>query len=256
MTLASIKFILAMIVLASALTGGLWPFIKKAHELSKGMIDELDFPAGESLASGIFLGAGLLHMLPDATKIFNQAGYHYPFAFLIAGLSFLLLLLLEHILSALKHKTHSFLSSIALLTLFMLSLHAFLEGAALGLSTGLASTLIIFIAIIAHKSATSFALSINLNRSPLRLSSRIIAFGFFSLMTPLGIFSATWILNTDQHNVLLMPIFSSLAAGTFLYIGTLHGLARANLIRYCCNLKEFVLMLMGFITMALVALLT
>lgn len=256
MPLSSLKLILALIILLSALIGGLWPFLRRLSPASKESFSELDFPIGESLASGIFLGAGLLHMLPEAAKIFNQAGYHYPFAFLIAGLSFLLLLLLEHILGSLKHHATHFLSSIVLLTVAMLSIHSFLEGAALGLANGLASTLIIFIAIIAHKSAASFALSVNLNRSLPYLSSRIIAFGFFSLMTPLGIYGGTWILEENQHNLLLMPIFSSLAAGTFIYIGTLHGLARTSLIRHCCNLKEFFFMFIGFTSMAIVAIVT
>lgn len=255
MTLTLLKVILAMIILFAAIIGGLWPFIKKAH-LSGDAIKELDFPLGESLASGIFLGAGLLHMLPDAASSFNLAGYHYPFAFLLAGLSFLLLLLLEHIVSSLKNHATHFLSSIALLTASMLSIHAFLEGTALGLAEGFATTIIIFIAIFAHKSAASFALSINLNRSSLSFISRVIIFSFFAIMAPLGIFGGTWILDSTQHHVLLMPIFSALAAGTFIYIGTLHGLERASLIRHCCNMKEFFFMLAGFTIMAGVAVMT
>jgi zinc transporter ZupT len=195
-------------------------------------------------------------MLPDAATEFTKAGYHYPFPFLIAGGSFLLLLLLEHIVGSLNHHANYFLSSIALLTVCMLSIHAFLEGTALGLSEGFATTIVIFIAIIAHKSATGFALSVNLNKSMLSFSSRLINFSIFALMTPLGILGGTWILNSTEQNVLLMPILSSLAAGTFIYIGTLHGLARASLIRHCCNMKEFFIMLLGFIMMALVAIFT
>lgn len=256
MTLTLFKLVLALIILLSAIIGGLWPFVKKGRHLSNEAVKELDFPVGESLASGIFLGAGLLHMLPDAATEFTKAGYHYPFPFLIAGCSFLLLLLLEHIVGSLKHHATHFLSSIALLTVSMLSIHAFLEGTALGLAEGFTTTVVIFIAIIAHKSAASFALAINLNKSSLSFNSRVINFSFFALMTPLGIFGGTWILDSTQQNLLLMPIFSSLAAGTFIYIGTLHGLARASLIRHCCNMKEFFIMLLGFIVMALVAILT
>ena len=75
-------------------------------------------------------------------------------------------------------------------------------------------------------------------------------------MTPVGIFGGDWLLATTQHDSLLTPIFSSLAAGTFLYIGTLHGLERASLIRHCCNMKEFFFMLAGFMVMAIVAIWT
>jgi len=49
-------------------------------------------PITEALASGIFLGIGLIHMMADANGAFISAGVRYPFAFLLAGLIFLLLL--------------------------------------------------------------------------------------------------------------------------------------------------------------------
>jgi solute carrier family 39 (zinc transporter), member 1/2/3 len=256
MTLAMFKVILAIIILLVAVIGGLWPFYRKAQHIAGNVLAEFELPVGESVASGIFLGAGLLHMLPDAAQDFNKAGYNFPFPFLIAGISFLLLLLLEHISVSLKHRATHLLSSIALLSVTMLSVHSLLEGAAVGLAASFATTLIIFIAIIAHKGAASFALSINLNRSQLSLTNRIIAFSVFAFMTPIGIFGGDWLLATNQHDTLLTPIFSSLAAGTFLYIGTLHGLERASLIRHCCSIKEFFFMLTGFILMAIVAIWT
>lgn len=253
MTLALLKIVLAFIIFLVAVIGGIWPFWRKAHALVGAKLVEFEYPVGESLASGIFFGAGLLHMLPEAARDFASAGYSYPFPFLIAGASFLLLLLLEHISGALQHRSQHLLSSIALLTAAMLSIHSLLEGTAVGVATNLATTIIIFIAIIAHKGAASFALAINLNRSPLSLVTRILVFSFFAIMTPIGIFGGDWLVTTSQHSVLLTPIFSSLAAGTFLYIGTLHGLQRASLIRHCCNMREFVFMLLGFSTMAVVA---
>ncbi|MFN7098114.1 MAG: ZIP family metal transporter, partial [Gammaproteobacteria bacterium] len=198
--------------------------------------------------------AGLLHMLPDATRAFVKAGYYYPFSFLIAASIFLILLLLEHISVSLQHHTSKLTSSIVLLTVVMLSIHALLEGAAVGISINFATMLVIFIAIIAHKGAASFALSINLHKSNLSFQGRFLAFTFFALMTPLGIFAGDWVSLISSHNILLAPIFSSLAAGTFLYIGTLHGLDRASLIKNCCNMREFFVMLLGFIIMAIVAL--
>lgn len=256
MTLTPFKIVLAIIVLLVAVIGGFWPFLRKARHLADNALSEFEFPVGESVASGIFLGAGLLHMLPDATRAFSKAGYDYPFSFLIAGGSFLLLLLLEHISVFLKHRSTHWLPSIALLTTTMLSIHSLLEGTAVGLAASFATTFIIFVAIIAHKGAASFALSINLNRGQLSLTSRVIAFSIFAFMTPVGILGGDWLFVTTQHNMLLTPIFSSLAAGTFLYIGTLHGLERASLIRHCCSMKEFFFMLAGFIVMAIVAIWT
>ena len=242
MTLFAFKIFAAVIIFLMALIGGLWPFLKKSKK-------ELDFPVGESFAAGIFLSAGLLHMLPDAARDFNHAGYHYPVAFLIAAIGFLMLLFFEHLNHAVK--TH-----IALLTLIMLSIHSLLEGAAVGLSSSFITSFMIFIAIIAHKGAASFALSINLNRSTLSRTALWTGFGLFALMTPLGIFAGDWVTTATQFNALLTPTFTALAAGTFLYIGTLHGLDRAILIRHCCNIKEFMVMLFGFSIMAVVALWT
>jgi len=256
MTLALIKIGLALFILIITIVPGIWPFFRKAQLLETDSYAELEYPVGESLASGIFLGAGLMHMLPDAAQDFNQAGYHYPFPFLLAGISFLLLLLLEHIGMALKHRYSQLVASITLITVAMLSIHSLLEGAAVGLTVSLATTMLIFIAIIAHKSVASFALSVHLNRSRLSLTSRIIAFCLFASMTPLGIFSGNWVLGSTQHSPLLTPIFSSLAAGTFIYIGTIHGLGRASLIRHCCNMKEFFVMSFGFTLMAIVAIWT
>lgn len=242
MTLFAFKIFAALIIFLIALLGGLWPFLKKS-------VKELDFPMGESFSAGIFLSAGLLHMLPDSARAFSDAGYHYPFAFLIAAVGFLTLLFLEHL-------NHSVKTHFALLTLLMLSIHSLLEGAAVGLSASFITSFMIFIAIIAHKGAASFALSINLNRSGLSRTALWIGFGLFALMTPLGIFAGDWVTTLTQFNDLLTPIFTALAAGTFLYIGTLHGLDRAILIRHCCNIKEFMVMLLGFSLMAVVALWT
>jgi zinc transporter ZupT len=250
------KMIAAFIILLITIISGLWPFIKKKNSNLSSTANAGDFTIGESFASGVFLGAGLLHMLPDATNAFIKAGYHYPLSFLIAASIFLLLLLLEHISVSLQHHTNSLVSSLVLLTTVMLSIHALLEGTAVGISADFVTTLIIFVAIIAHKGAASFALSINLNKSNLNFQGRFLAFAFFALMTPLGIFAGDWISLGSHQNILLTPIFSSLAAGTFLYIGTLHGLDRASLIKNCCNMREFFIMLLGFIIMAIVAIWT
>lgn len=253
MNLTAFKLFIALTILIATILGGIWPFLKKQRQQTT---QELDFPIGESLASGIFFGAGLLHMLPDAVTDFSAADYHYPWPFLIAALSFLLLLLLEHISVTLQHHAHQVLSSIALLTLTMLSIHSLLEGAAVGVSNTFAETIIIFIAIIAHKSAASFALATHLTRSKLNTYSALLAFCFFALMTPIGIFVGDNVLHTTEAHSLLAPIFSSLAAGTFLYIGTLHGLGRASLIRHCCNMREFIFMTLGFSLMAIVGIWT
>ena len=70
----------------------------------------IDFPVGETLATGVFLGAALIHMLPESNSIFVSYGYHFPYAYLITGITFLLFLWFEHLCKEFYHhhddKTH------------------------------------------------------------------------------------------------------------------------------------------------------
>lgn len=249
------KIMATLIILTITLLGGVLPFLKKKRfsALTRPIVD---ISSGESFASGVFLGASLLHMLPNAANAFWRAGYHYPFPFLIAASMFLLLLLLEHITTTFQHHRDNLNSHIMLLTVMMLSIHAVLEGTAVGMATRYPDILILFVAILAHKGVVSFALSSKLNASKFTLGQSSMIFGCFALMTPLGIVLGNSILLAHSSYKLLMPIVTSMAAGTFLYIGTLHGLDRANLIKTCCNIREFLIMLFGFIMMAFVAIWT
>ena len=120
----------------------------------------------------------------------------------------------------------------------MMSFHSLFEGIALGLREKMSLAVIVFIAIIAHKWVESFSLSLQITKNYISKGFGLFLFIIYVLMTPLGI--------------LLEPIFSSLAAGTFLYIGTLHGLTRSVLIEKCCNFKEFTFVVVGFAIMAIV----
>ena len=248
MTLFAPKALMAVAILVLSLASGYLPF----HTRLKGGGVGKDFPFGEALASGIFLGAGLIHMLGEANRGFANANIHYPIAYVLCGTVFLILLLLEHIGTELKHHTSHSNNSIAVLSVAMLAIHSLLEGTALGITSELAETLILFFAIIAHKWAASFALSLQINKSSLPLSTKITLFVIFAVMTPLGVLFGIYIHNmTDSQ--LALPVFNALAAGTFLYIGTLHGLSRAVMVERCCDVKEFSFAIIGFTLMAVVA---
>ncbi len=244
MNLFQLKMVSAAFILLIAIIGGAIPFFKKRW----------DFPAGEALATGIFLGAGLLHMLPDASAAFNAADYHYPIAFLIAAIGFLLLLSLEHISqSIVANGRQKNLALLAMMSTMMLSIHALLEGTAAGMAIHFTTAILILVAIIAHKGAAGFALSIQLNRSHLGFPARIIAFSVFAVMTPIGVVAGNSAIYFTHNLPLLVPICNALAAGTFIYLGTLHGMGEASLIYHCKNIKGFFTMLLGFIVMAIVA---
>lgn len=245
-----LKIIAAIVIFLTTITAGLVPFLEKYKHKKN-----IDFPRGEALAAGVFLGAGLIHMLGDASNAFTQAHINYPFAFLICGASFLTLLLLEHLGTEIKdHKGQSNIS-IAILAIIMLSIHSLFAGTALGVSQNIGMAILIIIAILTHKWAASFALAIQINKSPMRFYISLILFLLFSLMTPIGILLGDLMTNISNDH-LLVPISISIAAGTFLYIGTLHGLKRAVMIERCCNLPTFFYVILGFTLMALVAIWT
>jgi zinc transporter 1/2/3 len=211
---------------------------------------------GDAFASGIFLGAALFHMLPDAISSFSEIvpTIHYPLAESFCAAGFLLLLFLErlsHFASADKSHQHSLPYMLAII----LVIHSLIEGAALGVNTAFTTASIIFVAIIAHKGSESFALAIILNRSQLSLKAVITTILIFALMTPLGIglgTSLTSLIHT-QHGTLITAAFNAFAAGTFLYMSTLHHINHHHRINEAESLFEFVFLVIGLVMMAVIA---
>lgn len=241
--IASIVFIFLLTVVS-----GFYPLLKKYKQKL------IQFPIGEALSSGVFLGAGLMHMLAESAEGYHELGYHYPFAFLLAGISFLLLLMLEHFsLKKQSDKEWHQSSSVPYIAVILLSVHSFLAGAALGITDSIGSLAIIFFAIAAHKWAESLALAIRISKSRISPQSCIILYLIFALMTPIGILVGAQVLSHVASNSTLIPTFNALAAGTFLYIGTLHGIKRDIVTDHCCSMSEFFYVVVGFATMAIVA---
>ncbi len=246
-----IKLISIILVLLITIIAGIYPFIKKIKNN-----EAAQFPIGESLAAGVFLGAGLMHMLGDASQDFYKLHYSYPFASLLTAVMFLFLLWLEHLGREIVETRGETSGAFAVLATLMLSIHAFLMGAALGLSSTFSVAVLLLFAILAHKWAESFSLSIQINKSNFSHLINIILFSAFALMTPIGVICGAAATETLGKMPLLQPIFSSLAAGTFLYLGTLHGLEKATLIKQCCDMKRFYFVILGFGIMAVVAIWT
>jgi solute carrier family 39 (zinc transporter), member 1/2/3 len=244
------KYSFAALILLSTILAGVIPFIKR----HKSCCDHgPEFPIGEAIACGVFLGAGLIHMLSDASASFHELNYDYPFASFLAGVSFLFMLSLEHICRELREKSGLQSNWVVWIAALMLSIHSLLAGAALGLATNLSSISLIFIAIIVHKWAESFSLAVEVNKASLGLQARWMVFLIFALMTPLGVFLGTQVSSEAALGGLWEAIFTALSAGTFIYIGTLHGLTQSAMIQRCCNLREFVFVIFGFLLMAIVA---
>jgi solute carrier family 39 (zinc transporter), member 1/2/3 len=249
--LVELKYVSALAIFCVAILAAWVPF-RQRLQTTRGYA----FPRSEALASGVFLGAGLIHMLGDASDEFLHLHVHYPMAFLLAGISFLTLLLLEHYATEIAHHNKASSFSLAILAFVMLSIHSLFAGAALGLGKTFSTTILILIAIIAHKWAASFSLAIQLNKSSQPFKTNLIYFALFVLMTPIGIILGDQISHVSAQHNFIQPVFTALAAGTFLYIGTLHGLKRSVMIERCCNLRDFSFVIIGFALMAVVALWT
>ncbi len=246
-TIGEFKWIAAICIFLSALIAGWHPFRESVR------VKNHAFALSKAFASGVFLGAALMHMLNDAALQLNQLGFTYPVASLLAGTTFLFLLWLEHLGRELEHQQAFSAPSVVKIASFMLCFHALFEGAALGVNPELTTSVVLFVAIMAHKWAASFALATHLISSTMAPQKQRWLFGIFCLMTPLSIMVADASV-TNTGLPWFEPVCSALAAGTFLYIGTLHGLRKAVMIERCCDLRQFAFVIFGFATMATLAL--
>ena len=186
MATGTLKMFFALAVFAVILLAGWYPFKKRREKMG-----HFDFPIGETLATGVFLGAGLLHLLPESAAQFAQQGYKYPYAYLVTGLVFLLFLWFEHVGRELYQHQTSDHPAFALLAWLMLSVHSLVLGTALGFSQDYSLAIMLFLAIITHKWAESFAISVQLNKSSLSTSSSIIFFLLFAFALFMGVFFFT-----------------------------------------------------------------
>ncbi|MBP9722298.1 MAG: ZIP family metal transporter [Gammaproteobacteria bacterium] len=264
-SIAISKLFYALIIFIISIFSGIFPLLNRSKHAStahqhagngKSHTHSHEFVIGESLASGVFLGAGLLHMLNDSARDFSELGYQYPIAYLLCGIVFLGLLLLEHVGKEVNETSGENSKVFVLLAAIMLSVHSLFEGVALGIRTDISLVIVVFIAIIAHKWADGYSLAIHISKGKLRKKTSWLLFFLFTLMTPLGIVFGSYA-NSGfgsglEHNNIIAPIFSALAAGTFLYIGTLHGLNRAVMVERCCNLYDYMYVILGFGLMAIV----
>ena len=217
------KVLAVLVIFITGILGGLVPM----RIGISGRADRL-LMLGNAFAGGIFLGAGLIHMLTDAgVNMQAFAGdIDFPVVPLLCGAGFLIVFFIEKVLvggddvggmAGGRPAIYPYV-----LTL-ILAVHSLIAGASLGLEKAMGASMVIFIAIIAHKGSASFALGISLKdagMSPSR-TKRLIA--FFCCMTPLGIlvgaaFSAVLSSKTAFG---AEAVFDALAAGTFIYVGVL-----------------------------------
>lgn len=115
-----------------------------------------------------------------------------------------------------KKKTSCCPNMTPFILMIALSVHSIFEGLALGLQTDISSVLNIVIAICIHKGAAASSLGISLVKTfpdDFRLCRQLVL--LFAIATPLGVGLGMLVANAgDIYEV----IFSSIAAGSFIYI--------------------------------------
>lgn len=236
MDLLGIKLLLAVAVLAAGWSGGALVLGRSARGRDGRFLSW-----GNAFAAGVFLGLGLIHMLGEASGLWRDLGWDYPVAFVLAAAAFCLILLFEHVLLSddahamihahtsdpLEYEGHSHhdlvreASPTALVV--ALSAHSVLAGLALGAQRLMASTLLIALAILAHKATESLALGLTMARrgTEEKRARRILL--LFALTTPLGIVAGLGgkALLREGAGLAFDATVSALAAGTFLYIASM-----------------------------------
>jgi len=233
---------------------------------------------GNAFAGGVLGGAGLVHLLSGGADEFRALapGLNYPLAFVLAGAGFLLILLVEAVIvpgdpnprvsvlhlasgssghergpQTLTVKSHP----VIYVLLLVLSIHSLIVGLTLGAQSSVSNALIVFIAIVAHKTMAGFALGISYRRAGSSLPKTVPVALFFSSMTPLGILAGTVVeaLISSGGRQLFEAIFDSVGAGTFLYIASV-DIVRTEFQARGDRWQKWLLAALGFSMMAGLAL--
>ena len=234
------------IILVATLAGGIPPLRASDREGDR-------YPLGEAFASGVFLALGLAMMLPASFHLFERALPHVdqPIASFIAISSLLSLLGISHLVRHLEQDLRDDVNSpgsplVPVLMTIMIGIPSFFLGTALGVSATEQAGLIL-VAILLHKSSAAFALALKLTESSLSASRARLIFALFVLATPAGILAGSVAGESLGSRELLVARAAvlAMAAGTFLFMGTLNELQRAPLIRRCQHWRGFAAMLAG-----------
>lgn len=213
----------------------------------------------DAIAAGIFLGAALFHMLPDAIRLINPTALINPKTTMITVIAMLSMSMMYGLSKALQRYRFSLTPQLlsGLLIAVLLGIHSLIEGLTLGFSTQLHVIFILFLAILFHKSAASFALANHLRYNQYTQKQSHLIILIFALLTPFGIILGNFYQQAaiHQYDNELNAIFLAITAGTFLYISFFEYLIPKYLIKKSqSKLKPLSYSFAGFMLMALLSL--
>lgn len=251
MSLLTIKILSAMAIIIVGLIGGTIPIVASRFENSRRF-----FSLGNAFAGGVFLGAGLIHLLPDGTRKLATVST-FPIGGLLAAVGFALLLLVDRVVFSHHDLTASAernSSTYPYVLTVILSVHSIIAGTSLGLETHVTTAIVILLAILFHKGSAAFALMVSLHSAGVEATRQKRMLGLFVLMTPLGLLigSIASAVLTGNVAVLLEGSFDTLASGTFLYVAVIDIIDEELSIDED-KLAKFALITVGVAFMALLA---
>ena len=241
MSLLTIKIIAALAILAIGIVGGIIPLLAARHHASRRFLS-----LGNALAGGIFLGAGFIHLLPEAAEALEDV-VDYPLAALLAAFGVGVLLLVDRVLFESTRVLGSEPTDeprqpiYPVVLLLVLSIHSIIAGIALGLEPEVATSVLVMLGILFHKGSAAFALMVSAHSAGTGKTRLRVILGVFVLMTPLGILLGTVASNLleDQAATLIEGCFMALAAGTFIYVAIL-DVIDAEMSRFDDRVARFV----------------
>lgn len=209
----------------------------------------------EALASGVFLGAGLAHLLGESFEELSDV-VDYPLAPAVCLGTFTILTFVEMFTFG-EHDASQFhinvnnndhegsapadrseievledektiedffgdefkkLSIQTTVLYIIMLIHSITAGLALGILSTIGGVVAILCAIVGHKPVEAFAVAlVIIKERPTKLLFWIIII-FYTLMTPAGIIAGV-IIRDYVQNALVMGIIGSFSAGTFLFVG-------------------------------------
>ena len=264
-SLLTAKLTATVVIFAAAMIGGLVPW-----RFARSTRGTQNIALGNAFAGGVLLAAGLIHLLGSATVQFATLWPHnvYPWPFAIAGAAFMFVLCIEQVIPGQQggaaapytsgRDAAALGAAVAVdqtypyLLLVVLSLHSLLVGLALGAQQTFMGIWIVFLAVIAHKSTTAFALGVSMFRVDIERSLARKLVVIFSCMTPLGVLlgaGATELLALRGREI-FEALFDAIAAGTFLYIATLDILREEFVPSANHRVQKFLLASLGLVFMA------
>jgi len=230
-------------IFLAAIIGALPPFLRKW--------DTSQLHQFVALSAGVFLGAAFFHLVPAVIE--TQPGLQTE---LLLLLGFLAVLFAERVL--VRHKDHDCDDPgrhrhevVGLSALVGLSLHSLMTGIAL--TADFASSkpsIIVLVAILAHKSVAAFSLATVFVLSGISRKTAIKRLILFAAWTPIGALVALAVFGKVDQQYLVAP--SALAAGSFIYVATMDLLPEA-FHDYSKRVPTFISLGLGILMMLLIS---